>query len=348
MATINQKQNGHWKATVRKRRYGLPLAVKTFRRKEDAEAWARKTESEAERGVWRDTSEAERLALRDALDRYRRECTSKKKGKIQEESTIRALVAERIGGMTLARIGSADLARMVSAWQRIPLAPATIKRRLAVLSAVYTHARKSWGMPALTNPVRDTETATVHNNRERRVTDAEMNAVLAASASPELGAFVRLAVATAMRRGEIVGLRWLDVDTARSVAHLHDTKNGEARDVPLSPAALGVLRKKPRRIDGRVFGLRADAVTLAWRRAVARARKRYVEDCTDAGQEPDPHFLVDLRVHDLRHEATSRLAEIFGPHELAKITGHRDMRMLLRYYHPRAEDLAKRMAARAA
>jgi len=48
--------------------------------------------------------------------------------------------------------------------------------------------------------------------------------------------------------------------------------------------------------------------------------------------------------HDLRHEATTRLADKFALHELAKITGHRDTRMLLRYYHPRAEDLAKRLA----
>jgi len=54
-------------------------------------------------------------------------------------------------------------------------------------------------------------------------------------------------------------------------------------------------------------------------------------------------LLTDLRFHDLRHEATSRLASIFPMHELTKITGHKDPRMLMRYYHPRAEDLAKRL-----
>jgi integrase len=54
-------------------------------------------------------------------------------------------------------------------------------------------------------------------------------------------------------------------------------------------------------------------------------------------------MLINLTFHDLRHEATSRLAEQFQIHELMKITGHRSTKMLARYYHPRAEDMAKRM-----
>ncbi|EOB3111709.1 tyrosine-type recombinase/integrase [Yersinia enterocolitica] len=60
-------------------------------------------------------------------------------------------------------------------------------------------------------------------------------------------------------------------------------------------------------------------------------------------KEANSDYLLDLRFHDLRHEATSRLAEIFPMHELTKITGHKDPRMLMRYYHPRAEDLAKKL-----
>jgi integrase len=66
--------------------------------------------------------------------------------------------------------------------------------------------------------------------------------------------------------------------------------------------------------------------------------------CKEKRHKPDARYLTDLRFHDLRHAATSRLAEIFPLHELTKITDHKDPRMLMRYYHPRAEDLAKRMA----
>jgi integrase len=171
-----------------------------------------------------------------------------------------------------------------------------------------------------------------------------------------------LAVETAMRRGEIVSLRWEHVDLKRRVAHLAATKNGDARDVPLSPRAVVVLQDlKDNRDEANdapkvapkldyvgddtrsVFEIRSDAVTRAFERAVARARKLYLEECREAGRRPDGKFLTDLRFHDLRHEATSRLASIFPMHELTKITGHKDPRMLMRYYHPRAEDLAKRL-----
>lgn len=75
-----------------------------------------------------------------------------------------------------------------------------------------------------------------------------------------------------------------------------------------------------------------------------RARKNYQVECEETRVRPDPKYLTDLRVHDLRHETTSRLAEIFPTHELTKITGRKDPRMLMRYYHPRAKDLAKRLA----
>lgn len=165
-----------------------------------------------------------------------------------------------------------------------------------------------------------------------------------------------------MRRGEIVSLQWEHVDLKRRVAHLPATKNGDARDVPLSPRAVAVLQAlKDNRDETKgapelaptwdgvgndqesVFEIRSDAVTRAFERAVTRARKLYLDECRKAGRRPDGKFLTDLRFHDLRHEATSRLASIFPMHELTKITGHKDPRMLMRYYHPRAEDLAKRL-----
>jgi integrase len=152
-------------------------------------------------------------------------------------------------------------------------------------------------------------------------------------------------------------MRWEHVDLKRRVAHLPATKNGSARDIPLSSRAVAVLQSLRDAFDlakaksddgeeadlGRVFEIRSDAITRAFERAVTRARKAYIDECKSANQRPNGKFLTDLRFHDLRHEATSRLASIFPMHELTKITGHKDPRMLMRYYHPRAEDLAKRL-----
>jgi len=187
---------------------------------------------------------------------------------------------------------------------------------------------------------------------ERGAQDDELERVMAASGSALLPPIVWLAIETAMRRGEIVSLQWEHVDLRRRVAHLPATKNGDARDVPLSSRAMLVLQTlqdarndaKDRAANpGQVFEIRGDAVTRAFERAVTRARTAYVKACKEAVQRPDAKFLTDLRFHDLRHEATSRLASIFPMHELTKITGHKDPRMLMRYYHPRAEDLAKRL-----
>lgn len=252
----------------------------------------------------------------------------------------------------LATIRSTDMAKLRDKWL-LDYEDATVLRRLAVISHVFSIARKEWGMEGLVNPVEQIRKPRPKNARTRRInqehdgecgTDVnELEHIITVSSSSYLPAIARLAVETAMRRGEIVELRWEHVNLKKRVAHLPDTKNGSARDVPLSSAAIGVLDALPRNLNGKVFPVRADAVTRAFERAVARARKEYENKCDEQKRKPDSKFLADLCFHDLRHEATSRLAEIYPLHELAKITGHKDPRMLMRYYHPRAEDLAKKL-----
>jgi len=326
MAAIVQRESGRWQAKVR--RHGQSAVSRTFARQTDAEAWARKIESEQERGTWRDSSEAERTTLLAALDRYAREITPRKRAQASERSNLRILREERIAGQTLARIGSQEIAALRGAWQKDGLKPASIKRRMVTLAHVFTVAEREWGMVALTNPVRAVRLEPENNARERRVSEAELEAICAATGSAELASLIRLAVETAMRRGELCALRWEHVDLYEATAHLPHTKNGSARDVPLSSRAIGALRALPRRIDGQVFGLRPDSVTQAFERAAVRAS------------------IDNVRFHDLRHEATTRLSDKLPTLlELAAVTGHKDLRMLKRYYHPRAADLAKKLDA---
>lgn len=365
MATFRKRGPYQWEAQIRRR--GYPAQSKTFNTKAEAEAWAQMIESEMSRGVWLSRSEAESTSLREALDRYLVEIVPHKKGAVQEASTIKTLLALQLRLRPLASIRGADIAALRDEWLQ-DYAPATVLRRLAVLSHVFNVARKEWGMESLSNPVEVVRKPRANNARVRRVAELERTApatgdeegkrsmeegelhrVIAASGSALLPSIIRLAVETAMRRGEIMNLRWEHVDLERRVAHLPATKNGNSRDTPLSSKAVEVLQALQAKVDvkdrgqGRVFDLRADAVTRAFERAAVRARKHYVEECNAAGTRPRDGFLVDLRFHDLRHEATSRLAAIFPMHELTKITGHKDPRMLMRYYHPKAEDLAKKL-----
>ena len=149
-----------------------------------------------------------------------------------------------------------------------------------------------------------------------------------------------------MRAGELVSLTWDGIDLDARTAHLSDTKNGDARTVPLSTEAVGILtgRQSHTQESRRVFPLTAHAVSVAFRRAVSAARKHYDETCVSEAVEPDPRFLANVRFHDLRHEAVSRLFELgLNPMEVASISGHRTLQMLKRYTHLRATDLAKKL-----
>lgn len=367
MAAINKRGPHQWRAQIRKN--GFPPQSKTFTTKAEAEAWAQMTESEMTRGVWVSRGEAESTTLDEALKRYELEITPSKKTASGERSFIRILCATGLAKRSLASIRSTDVAQLRDAWLKDGYAAATVLRRLALLSHVFSIARKEWGMESLSNPTEVVRKPQPNNGRTRRLAapvghsevaeeegqrhacDGELERIVAASGSKVLPAVIWLAVETAMRRGELADLRWEHIDLTRRVAHLPATKNGSWRDVPLSSRAVEVLAelKRAREVAleetavGRVFAVRSDAITRAFERAVRRARLTYVAECKAAKRKPEPAILMDLRFHDLRHEATSRLASIFPMHDLTKITGHKDPRMLMRYYHPKAEDLAKRL-----
>lgn len=361
MATFRKRGAGQWEVQIRRR--GYPSQSKTFETKAAADAWAQMIESEMARGVWLSRSEAESTTLHELLVRYEQEVVPAKKGQAQERSILGVWRSTDLAKRMVASIRGADVAVIRDHWLQSYMA-ATVLRRLQVLSHVFNVARREWGMESIANPVDMVRKPAANNARSRRViqqkvgqrkkdVDGELDYIIAATESPLLPAIARLAVETAMRRSELVGLRWENVDLKRRVAHLPTTKNGTSRDVPLSPAAvaeLTALRPKPANgetnaptLRGRVFAIREDAVTRAFERAVARARETYEADCQGTGREPLSGFLVDLRFHDLRHEAASRMAEVYQLHELAKVTGHKDPRMLMRYYHPKAEDLAKKL-----
>ncbi len=133
-----------------------------------------------------------------------------------------------------------------------------------------------------------------------------------ATESVELPTILLLAVETAMRRAEIVGIHREHLDLQRGIVHLPDTKNGRSRDVPLSPRAREALRRwvagKPSR--GLIFSMQPSSVTRAFIRARKRARQRYEGLCQQHGRRPNAEYFRNLRFHDFRHEAVSRLARI--------------------------------------
>ncbi|GJG93876.1 site-specific integrase [Cupriavidus pauculus] len=206
----------------------------------------------------------------------------------------------------------------------------TVIRELAYLSAIINHARREWGIN-VPNPVASVRKPSAPQGRDRVLSAEEEARLLTALAptgrrNPWLRPMAILSLESAMRRGELLQLRWANINLEDQTAFLPVTKNGTARTVPLSLKAVALLRDLPRCIDGSVFPINAPAHHKAFKRA-----------CKRAG-------LVDLNWHDLRHTAITRLAtKLPNLIELAAVSGHRSLTMLKRYYHPSAVDLAKKI-----
>ncbi len=285
------------------------------------------------------------MTLGEAMEKFAHVVSKKHLGAAIEIATLKVMQSESITQKTLASISPEDIEelrdRMLDEHE---YAISTINRRIGLLCRIFNEARKKWHMPGLANPAHDMKLkGEVH--RARRVSDIELHAWMAASTWAPLRPFMILAVETAMRRGELASLEWRYVNFKRAVAHLPVTKNGDPRDVPLSSRAVTELRQlhAAGTGEGRVFPHAAHTFTTAAFRALHAARTQYVKECATKRIHPDATYLVDIHLHDLRHEATSRMAPLFRQHELSIITGHRDPRMLLHYYHPDAAEFAKRL-----
>ena len=350
MASI-RKRNDKWQVRIRIK--GFEPVEMSFSTHADADAWGKITEAEMLRGAYIKRTDAERTTLYAALDRYERELTPSKRGAAVELLRIKAWKANRLATKSLASLRSVDFARYRD--ERLnKVAPATVCRELDLVGNLFNVARREWGLEGLQNPVEAIRRPSVNNARDRVFREGEE--VLLIQALEDHAAqsgrkyrqgtrnvwvrpLVMLALETAMRRGELLALDWENIRLQERVAYLPLTKNGSSRSVPLSSKAVTILKALPRTLHGPVFPITVNALKLAFSRAITRARRLYVES-----GGTDARVLVDLHFHDLRHVAISRLAErLPNIIELAAVSGHRDVRMLSRYYHVRAEELATKI-----
>ncbi|MHB1668821.1 tyrosine-type recombinase/integrase [Thiomonas sp.] len=324
----------------------MPSISRTFDLKADAENWARDMEREAQRGNM--------SALRDDAGRTTLEqvATQYVAGPVQllasraDVTRYMQSARARFGPLFLSSIRGVDVAAWRDELLRDGLSPQSVIHHLNALSGLFSFVEKelSIDLPA-GNPVAKVRKPATPKSRDRRLLPGELDALMNAASAPGLRQIIILAIESSMRLGELLELEWKRVDLSRRTAHLTDTKNGESRTVALSSEAIAALQALPRRIDGRVFHWAApDSFNKTWSRLVERSQTSYLADCIAQGTKPDPAFLADLRFHDLRHEATSRLFEKgLGVMEVASMTGHKSLAMLKRYTHIEAAKLAQKL-----
>lgn len=327
------RRAGRWRAEVRRAGF---YRSDTFPTRAEAFAWAAQVEADyADGKAGRGTSHT----LRHVLERYRDEVSVRKGGVRWEQVRINALLNDWKDWLDrpMAQLTAADFIEWRDARRR-KVSDATVRRDMALLRSIVAKAHKDWRYLG-SNPLAEVTRPKDAPARTRRVSLVE-RAALAEAAGWKPGtrptthrqrvviAF-ELAIETGMRAGEIMSLTAETVDLARSVAHLAKTKNGDARDVPLSSAAralIGLLLPA----EGSLVGMSEQARDVHFRRLREIA----------ANAVPG---IKTLRFHDSRHEACTQLAQRLSLLDLARVIGHRDPRSLLRYFNPTPEEIAKRL-----
>lgn len=212
---------------------------------------------------------------------------------------------------------------------------ATLNRYQVALAALFTWAKRQRLVPrGFDSPTRHVEKNSETRGRVRFLTDDERGRLLAAcigSAWERLYLFVLMALTTGARRGELLGLRWCDVDMERAEAELHDTKNGDSRVLVLLPQVIAELErfapKDARTSQALVFRSR-----LRPSQPYSTA-KVFNEAVSAAGIKPDQKT-GKFRFHDCRHCTASYMAQAGASLlEIADTLGHRQLRMVQRYAH---------------
>lgn len=344
MATIRKKGNFQWHVQIR--RHGYKPVTKTFTSEKAAIKYARDIESDMDNGVYQEKSASASTTIETLAKKYIEEITPLKKNKI-EDKRLMNVVINKFGKYYLSNLKPLMIKMWIDELKSSDLSSSSINHRLSTLSSLITTAIKEWSYSLPENPCKHVKRMPGGKSRDRRLQLGEEHWILnecALSRNIWLSHAVNLSIETGMRQGELFSMEWEHVDLENQVAHLFDTKNGEDRVVPLSTTAVLVFDKIAGSREGKVFKCSQHGVASSLRNAIERAKDKYLDDCLNQAVEPQKGFLENLRLHDLRHEATSRFFEKnLNVMEVASITGHKTLSMLKSYTHLKATNIAKKL-----
>lgn len=325
MATIDKRKtrDGGVRWRVRIRRRGMS-ETESFASRAQAERWAREVERAIERGDWVPISEPDDIRLEQLIDHFLA-------SEVRSSDTRRQLDwwRSKIGPDAVTAISKRRILRLREILGREelrpdrPRSPATVNRYLSALSALYTWALKKGSIDH--HPLRGISPMSEGDERVRYLSDDERERLLDSClecGGASLHALATLALSTGARRGELLGLRWSDIDLRSGSVVLGTDKSKPRRSLPLAGPAVATLRPlaKVRRIGGdEVFADRSGRVRFprrAWETAVRNAE------------------IDDFRFHDLRHSAAAYLAQCGASlAEIAEFLGHRSLQGVQRYAH---------------
>lgn len=269
--------------------------------------------------------------LLDAFHKYSKEISPKKRGERWEIIRLKAFEGYLLPlDKAISDVSSSDIALFRDSRLRA-VSVGSVLREMTMLTSVFEAARRDWGWISI-NPCKDVRKPPRPNHRERTIQWHEIRALLRTMKySPGLpknkvqamaNCFL-LALATGMRAGELCSLTWSNVFDDH--VYLPATKNGMARQVPLSTKARSIINNMRGWREDSVFGFNTEQLSSLFRKYR-----------TMAG-------LSGFTFHDSRHSAATMLAKKVDALTLCKIMGWRDPKFALVYYNPTASDIAARL-----
>lgn len=333
-----RKRNDSWRAEVAVR--GVRETA-TWPTKAQAVAWATALEAEIIAGARNKTPNK---TLGDLLQKYAEEVSPTKRGERTELIRIKRLQRDQIAQVSLRDLDATDIASWRDRRLRggkimvdgqvteIPkVSAASVRREWTLLSHALKIAVDEWKWLSV-NPMKTVRRPAAPPARDRRISADELERLCFAlgwdgqkvdTVTARVGAAMMFAVETAMRAGEIASLTWNHVDQETRVAHLDKTKNGTKREVPLSLAAIAIVKAMAGVDEASVFKLTVQQIDVLFRKAKARA------------------LIEELHFHDTRAEAITRLAKKLDILPLARMVGHRNLAQLQVYYRESAADMVR-------
>ena len=334
MAYIQERKTADGRVTYRAqvRLKGFEIQTATFERKTDAKRWASSKESALKEGRYSPSSESKKRTVKELCKRYINQVLPDAKPKYRYSQTqqLNRWIKE-IGHLSLCDVTPSVIAEIRDklleeiTYRGTKRGPASVHRYMESLSVVFSRAIMEWEW-CESNPVKRVKKPKQPRGRVRFLSPEEREALLIQcrkSVSKYLETVVTLALSTGMRKGEIVGLKWGDIDLKQGVIILQETKNGDRRRVPLASRALELLRE-----HGKVRQLGNDLVFPGRKLSKPFDPSNAFETSVKRAKIEDFHF------HDLRHSAASELA-MGGASlaDIAEILGHKSFSMVKRYSH---------------
>lgn len=325
MATI-RKRGSSFRAEINKN--GVRKSA-TFKTKAEANAWAVDEERkivDLKKGICPNT------LFRDVIIRYQNEVSINKKGARNEIIRLNRFLRYGIVDLYIQDLKKEHFEEWITL-RLDEVSSATVRRELVTISAILTKAVNKWGYISK-HPMLGVEKPKNSVERKERYSVEDIQKILDAANYSEIekittskqkaAVAMLFAIETAMRAGEITNIKWSEVFIEKRIVHLPMTKNGHARDVPLSKEALRLIERMKEVENGElVFQINANVLS-----SVFRNLKKEVG-------------LDHLHFHDTRREALTRLSKKVDVMTLAKISGHRDLRVLQNtYYAPNMSEVA--------